>query len=46
MEDGVICNEDAIVPPETVRRYFLKSVHYDMHCGITATQGYYRDICS
>lgn len=38
MENGVICSGDVIVPPETVRKYIVKYVHDDVHCGITLTQ--------
>ena len=38
VENGVICNGDLIVPPETQRKIIIKSVHDDVHCGIAATQ--------
>lgn len=38
IENGVVCNGDLVVPPESCRRQVFKSVHDDVHCGIAATQ--------
>ena len=37
IEKGIVCNGDLIVPPKTMRRRFIKSVHDDIHCGIMQT---------
>lgn len=37
MEKGVVCKVSLVVPPEKLRKYVLKSVYNDVHCGITAT---------
>ena len=38
IEQGVICNGDLLIPPETQRKLVIKSVNYDIHCGVAATQ--------
>ena len=38
IENGIICSGDTVVPPETLRKDIIQSVHDDIHCGITATQ--------
>ena len=38
MEHGVICNGDQIIPPETQRKLVTKSVHDNIHCGVSAKQ--------
>ena len=37
-EHGVNCNGDLIIPPETLRKLVIKSLHDDIHCGVAATQ--------
>ena len=54
MDKGIICNGDLVVPPRRMRKEIIKSIHDDVHGGITATQkrlkleawwpGYSRDI--
>ena len=54
MDRGIICNGDLLVPPQSMRKEIIRSVHDDTHCGITATQkrlrlevwwpGYVRDV--
>nr|XP_047140200.1 uncharacterized protein K02A2.6-like [Hydra vulgaris] len=34
IEKGIVCNGDLIVPPKTMRKIFIKSIHDDIHCGI------------
>ena len=54
MDRGILCNGDLLVPPQSMRKEIIKSVHDDTHCGIIATQkrlrlevwwpGYVRDV--
>ena len=34
----MICNRDLIIPPETLRKLVIKSVHDDIHYGVAAIQ--------
>ena len=36
VENGILCEGDLIVPPSTLCRRILKSVHNDVHCGAMA----------
>ena len=38
VEDGIVCNGDAIVPPPSLRKRFIKAVYDDVHCGALATR--------
>nr|XP_047146105.1 uncharacterized protein K02A2.6-like [Hydra vulgaris] len=38
IEKGIVCNGDLIVPPKTMRKIFIKSIHDDIHCGIMQTR--------
>ena len=54
MDRGILCNGDLLVPPQSMRKEIIKSVHDDTHCGVAATQkrlklevwwpGYVRDV--
>ena len=54
IDNDIIFNGDLIVPPQTVKKDIIKSIHDDIHCGIVATQrrlkfetwrlGYSRDV--
>ena len=38
IEKGIISNGDLIIPPRTMRKMFIKSVHDDIHCGTMQTR--------
>ena len=38
MDRGIVCNGDLLVPPQSMRKEIIRSVHDDTHCGIMATQ--------
>ena len=38
VENGVLCKGDTLVPPTTLRKKILSSVHDDVHCGTAATR--------
>ena len=38
VENGVLCKGDIMVPPTSLRKKILSSVHDDVHCGIAATR--------